>query len=101
MRLEWAPIAIEDLRGIHRYLWPRNRAAASRMVRLILDAVERLAEHPELGAVAVDLQPEGRYRHLVVSAYRVIYRPHGTWLAVLRIWDGRRDPEELDTFEGG
>lgn len=55
-------------------------------------ALEQVVEHPESGPIARGIQPEGRYRMLVVERYQIIYRfePEQQALAIMRVWDTRR-----------
>lgn len=55
----------------------------------------RIERHPEIGAVASDLLPLARYRHVVCDHYRIIYRIGDQVIWILRVWDARRNPEDL------
>ncbi len=70
-------------------------AGARTMVRRIVHAVDLVAEHPEIGRVAEDIEPVGRFRSVVAAPYRVIYRVEGGEVLVVRVWDTRRDPASL------
>ena len=91
----WSPSAVRDVEEIYRYISARNRRAARQAVKTILERVQRLPDHPEIGPVADDIEPVGRYRHLVLRPYRVIYRLEGATLRILRCWDSRRNPADL------
>jgi plasmid stabilization system protein ParE len=93
--IRWTRPAGQDLEAAHDFLAEKNPAAARRMAADLLRAVDRLEEHPESGAVAFDLVPRGRYRHLVCGHHRIIYRlaPEALW--ILRVWDARRNPADL------
>jgi plasmid stabilization system protein ParE len=93
--IRWARSAVRDLESAHAYLEERSPEAARRFAAEILRAVESIAQHPEIGAVAADLDPPGKYRHVVCGRHRVIYRIEPELLWILRIWDARRNPEEL------
>ena len=91
----WSPSAVRDVREIHRVFKSRDVPAASALVAAIRTGVEQLRSFPESGPVAQDIPPVGRYRHLLVRRYRIIYRIEGHTIRILRCWDPRRNPAEL------
>lgn len=48
-----------------------------------------------MGPVARDLTPYGRYRHWVSGHHRIIYRIDSETIWILRVWDARRNPDDL------
>ena len=93
--IRWTPSAFRDLQNAHEYIRLRDAKAARKFAGDIRRALKRLADHPESGSVAEDLEPVGDYRHIVVRPYRVIYLlDHGA-VVILRVWDSRRDPAAL------
>lgn len=94
-RLRWSRLADLDLQAAHAFLYEKNPEAARRLAASILDAVEGLRNHPQMGAVARDLAPLGRYRHWVSGHHRIIYRIDPETIWILRVWDARRNPDEL------
>lgn len=95
LQIRWSRLAARDLETAHAYLEERNPEAARRFAVQILRAIESIEEHPEIGAVARDLSPLGRYRHVVSRHHRVIYRIEAEVIRVVRIWDSRRNPADL------
>lgn len=93
--VRWAPQATTDLELAHEYLHARHPDAAQRLARGILQAVERLRAHPEIGPVAPDLLPKGRYRHWICGNHCIIYRVEGRMVWILRVWDTRQSPQRL------
>ncbi len=92
----WSAEAEADLDRIHGYLELQRPAAAAEFAGAVLDLVDELLAHPELGApVEEELGPGYRsaplHRH-----HRLFYRVEGDTLLLARIWDTRRDPGELD-----
>lgn len=69
------------------------------MVRRIVRAVGLVAKQPEIGRVAEDIEPVGRFRSVVAAPYRVIYRFDEGEVYVLRVWDTRRDPASLQVLD--
>jgi toxin ParE1/3/4 len=95
----WSSTALLDLSAIFEYHRRRDPAAARALVRRLHDAAERVAAHPDSGPLATDLEPPDRYRHMVVRPYRLIYRVDTNRVLMLRVWDARRNPDDLVTGE--
>jgi plasmid stabilization system protein ParE len=93
--VRWSRLADLDLQSAYTYLEERSPSAARRFASEILQALEHIQEHPEAGAIAADLLPRGRYRHWVCGRHRIIYRLEGNLIWLLRIWDSRRNPQDL------
>ena len=49
MNIVWSPTALDDLAHLRAYIARHDPAAAGRVGRAILDAVERLTEFPAMG----------------------------------------------------
>lgn len=70
----------------------QNRVAAERVVDRILDAVERLKDFAEMGALLSSVADVGGdYRFLVSENYMVFYRVNGRDVFIDRVLYGRRD----------
>lgn len=70
----------------------QNRVAAERVVDCILDAVERLKDFAEMGALLSSVADVGGdYRFLVSRNYMVFYRVNGRDVFIDRVLYGRRD----------
>jgi toxin ParE1/3/4 len=93
--IRWSRLADLDLQSAHTYLEERNPSAAQRFAAEILEALKHIQAHPEAGAVATDLLPRGRYRHWICGHYRIIFRIEEDRIWILRIWDSRRNPQDL------
>lgn len=96
IKLRWQDAAVSDLEAAHAYLSERNPEAARQFAVTMLEAAEQLLEYPEMGPVADDLYPPGRYRSLVRGHHRLIYRIGSEVIWLLRVWDTRRDPHTLE-----
>jgi toxin ParE1/3/4 len=86
LRIQWTRTAAASLEAIGRYIEVDDPAAAARVVIHVIDAIERLAEHPALGRA-------GRVpgtRELIVpgTPYLVPYRIEGSVVQVLRVLHG-------------
>jgi toxin ParE1/3/4 len=86
------PRARQELREIWRYTrrtWSERQA--ERYASLLLDAIERLADAPELGRPADDIRPG--YRKHRLGSHLIFYRVTGEAVEVVRILHGRMDIE--------
>ncbi len=88
MTIVWSPRAIGHLARVRPYVARNNPNAANEIADLLLAAVERLAELPNLGR-------PGRVagtRELVVpgTRYLIPYRLRGDHLEVLAVFHGRQ-----------
>jgi toxin ParE1/3/4 len=90
----WSPRAIQHLAHLRSFIARDNPNAANRIASALLEAVERLAELPNLGR-------PGRVvttRELVVpgTPYVIPYRLRGDRLEVLAVFHGRQKwPKQL------
>ena len=95
MKVRWTRPALDDLEAIGDYVAKDNPGAAARLVARILDHVEALSEHPEMGRI-------GRVpgtREFVVNdtPFFVPYRIRGNEVEVLAVFHGaRRWPKTFD-----
>ena len=94
MTIVWSPRAIEHLALLREYIARDNPNAANRIASALLEAVERLAELPNLGR-------PGRVagtRELVVpgTPYIIPYRLRGDRLEVVAVFHARQKwPKQL------
>jgi plasmid stabilization system protein ParE len=94
MKLVYLPSALQDLvwmRHYYRDVFPEGARRAREKIR----SVERLLlDNPEIGHVA----GEGGVREFPIlrTPFSVIYRSRPGRLEVLRLWDNRADPGDLD-----
>ncbi len=96
-RVEWAEVAQHDLDEIAGYIFRENPTAALRLI----ERVERKAGTLETMPLRGGIPPElvrfrvRIYHELLIPPYRLIYRVHENSVAVLGVFDGRRDLEEV------
>lgn len=83
MELRWTPRALADLDEAHAFIKRDKELAAEEVADRILDAVEFLLRHPNLGRAG----RVGGTRELVVSGspFIVVYRVHLDEIQVLRL----------------
>ena len=88
------PAAAEDIRDIDDRLAEDSKGAAERVSDAIEAAMARLAEHPMLGHVRVDLTSRP-YRFWSVYSYLIVYQPAPAPIQIIRVLHGARDITEL------
>jgi toxin ParE1/3/4 len=72
MRIVWSETAIANLVEIRKYIEQEKPVAARRLARRIIESVERLAEHPDLGHPG--REPETRELIVAGTPYIIPYR---------------------------
>ena len=85
----WAAPALADLDEIAEYIALDHRTAATRYVRKVFDAVDRLKQFPNSGRHPEEL-PDSRYREVVVPPCRVFYREEGGSVYILYVMRSER-----------
>jgi toxin ParE1/3/4 len=83
-RLIWSEPALLDLEEIAEYIALDNPPAASRYVRKVFSAVERLKRYPQSGRRPEEL-PATPYREVIVPPCRVFYRPEEDAVFILHL----------------
>lgn len=86
-QVKFAPIALGDLERLREFLRSRNPAAAKRAAVAITKAIQLLAQHPQVGRPAEEMDIE--YRELLIdfgdSGYVALYRYEGGLVTVLSL----------------
>lgn len=96
-RIEWADVARHDLDEIADYLARDSPAAALRLVERIEQRAKALGTMPLRGRVPPELVRfrVRIYHEILIRPYRLLYRIHEDSVAVLGVFDGRRDLEDV------
>ncbi|MCP5112713.1 MAG: type II toxin-antitoxin system RelE/ParE family toxin [bacterium] len=96
-RVEWADVARQDLDEIADYLHRESPAAALRLVERIEHRASTLETMPHRGRVPPELVRfrVPLYHEIQVPPFRLLYRIHADSVAVLGVFDGRRDLEDV------
>jgi plasmid stabilization system protein ParE len=98
IEIVWSSAAARDLEQCHLWLVEQHPHAARWFRNQVRKSSARLKEHPESGVIADDVDEEGRFRHLVFGPYRLFYIFDRERVLVVRLWDARRDPNDLSLF---
>jgi toxin ParE1/3/4 len=71
----------------------RDNPLAQALLEAVLEAAERIGEHPKIGVVRTDLTVTDRYRFVVLSgfSYLVVYAADRNPPVIVRIVHGARD----------
>jgi antitoxin ParD1/3/4/toxin ParE1/3/4 len=90
-----APEARDDLRDIRGYLVSQGgRRLALYVFKEITAAFRLLASHPEAGHLRQDLTPLP-VKFWSVFSYLITYDPAAKPIAIVRVFDGRRDVRDI------
>lgn len=86
-RLIWSPSALRDVQRLYRFLEEKNRDAARRAVQAIRMSVQIIAEHPEVGRPADEMDPA--FREWLIdfgnSGYVVLYHYDGNVAVIVAV----------------
>lgn len=69
-----------------------------RLVRRIMERVERLADHPDMGRIVPEFG-QASLRELIYPPFRIVYRRDRDAVRIVRVWRGERVlrlPDEKD-----
>jgi len=81
--------AENDLLSIWEYIADDNSKSADKLLRLINERCDMLAEHPKLRPARPDLGQELRY--LPVGSYLILYREIENGVEIVRVLHGARN----------
>ena len=90
MRVRWSRDALADLRRLHAFLAPVGLLIADEAINSILEAPDRLIDHPRLGE-RVDRYVDREIRHLLVDDYELHYEVAFDLILIIRVWHMRED----------
>ena len=96
-RVEWADVARRDLDEIADYISRDSAAAALRLIERVEQRASALETMPFRGRVPPELVRfrVRIYHEILIPPYRLLYRVHEDSVAVLGVFDGRRDLEDV------
>lgn len=90
MRIQWSSAARRDLVRLHDFLQPVNPRAAAKVMKLLVAAADRLAEHPEAAPLSGDYGGRN-VRSIIIGDYNMHYEVTLTTIFIVRIWHTRED----------
>ena len=85
--------AQRELDGALQWIARDNPLAAQALLEAVLEAAERIGEHPKIGVVRTDLTVTDRYRFVVLNgfSYLVVYAADRNPPVIVRIVHGAGD----------
>ena len=95
-KLVWRKLALNQLKGIKKYISKDSQIAADKIVANIRSSVKSLKTDPYLGQEEEILKPKGLgHRYLVCGNYKIIYRLIESDIYIAVVFDTRRNPAKL------
>jgi toxin ParE1/3/4 len=86
----WTPFALEDLQSVYDYIALDSPTYAIRFIDKLVDRVEVLIDHSEVGRIVPEFENES-IRELIEGNYRIIYKIKSIdEIAILRIHHSAR-----------
>jgi len=86
-RLIWSPAALQDMRRLASFLSDKSPQTSSRAVQAIRNGIGAVAQHPEIGRPAEDMEPE--FREWLIdfgdSGYVVLYHFDGQTALIVAV----------------
>ena len=92
MKLAFSREARGDLVRLRAFIARHDPAAAQRVARRLIQGIERLIRHPQLGkrvAIAPDQAAPEEIRDWLIADYVVRYLIANDRIIVLRVWHGK------------
>lgn len=99
MKVVFLPSSDEDVRWFMRYyrrVFPEGRRNARLQMAKTLEILSR---NPGIGRSVVEIN--GRALRIARTPYTLVYQVTETRIEILRVWDGRANPERLTRLDIG
>ncbi len=81
MRVRWTRTALCDLESLHSFIREDNPDAAGKFIERILEGIDLLPRHPEMGRPG----RVARIREFVVPPYVIVYRIRRELISIVAI----------------
>lgn len=97
LEVKWSTVAENDLRRIIEYIARDNITNARKVFERIKGKTADLNQLQDRGGIVPELQDYGitLYREIIVSPWRIIYRPTDKAVHVLSVIDSRQNVEDI------
>ena len=92
-KLIWSNRAIENLEEIFAYF--RERNGSHEYGNRLLQQIEEKLRHYLLSPLLGQQDGKSKRRFFVCGNYRIYYRFTKATFEVIKVWDGRRNPDDL------
>lgn len=90
-KLHWSEVAEADLDDIYDYIARDVPYYAEMFVDRLIEATDKLEEHPRMGRKVPEADHRDDVRELIVQGYRIIYLLQTEQLQILTVLHGSRD----------
>jgi len=94
MNIEWRDKAVEELQSIYDYIYSKSPQNAENVINTLLELGNSLGEFPHKFSIEPFLNQENT-RFAVQWSYKIIYRIENDRIIILRVFDGRQNPQKL------
>lgn len=96
-KIQWTQTAKKDLYEIIEYISYDNIEIAKKQYLKIKENSEKLLYFPEQGRIIPELANENinKYREIIISPWRLMYKIEKNIVFVLAVVDGRRNIEDI------
>ena len=93
----WSKTAKQDLEEIIKYLGTMSENVAREKYSLIKETAEKLKHFPDKGRIIPELERNNitKYREIVVSPWRLMYKVDQSRVFIMALIDGRRNIEDI------
>ena len=93
----WTDSAKQDLTEIIEYIAFNEIEIAKKQFIRIKESAEKLESFPDQGRIIPELlnQNINKYRELIISPWRIMYKIEGNTVYILAVIDGRRNIEDV------
>ena len=88
-RISWAPIASDNLSGIHEYISKDSRRYARNVIRDIISIVRSIRDFPMAGRIVPEYNRED-IRERIYKSYRIVYRLKEGTIEIVRVHHSAR-----------
>ncbi len=90
MKILWSDVAERDLDEIHDHIARDVPYYAGQFVDKLIEATDKLQEHPRIGRMVPEAGYRDDVRELIVQGYRIVYWLQTERLIILTVIHGSR-----------
>jgi toxin ParE1/3/4 len=91
MELTLTQSALDDLQSLQAYYADQGvPEIGQRFVNDIIEAVQRLLDHPGSGRKVPEFEQE-QIREVILSPYRIVYLRESSLISIIRVWREERE----------
>jgi toxin ParE1/3/4 len=88
--IRFAESALTDLEGLRNWYAQQGVPdVGERLLREVIQCIESLAEHPEIGRVVPEFE-QPFLRELILAPFRIVYRRDRKHVRIVRVWRSER-----------